>query len=120
MGQDNMNTTFGKLMAYGIEYVPWQHQPYYKKGTCKHKGWIDELVPRPDLVVKVVEDAGNSHLLEKLILANIGQCSVVCRRPHAALHQDGQGRTVEQRCNGDQTKQVDSIDVLQAGNCVGK
>ena len=82
------------------------------------EGCLDELLPGPDLVVKVVEDAGNSHLLEELVLANIGQCSVVGRRPGAALHQDGQRRTIQQRCNGDQTKQVDSVNVLQARKCV--
>ena len=61
----------------------------------------------------MVEDASNSHLLDKLLLANTCQGCVVCPRPLAALHQDGQRRTVQQGCNGDQAEQVDPINVLQ-------
>jgi hypothetical protein len=39
-----------------------------------------------DLVVQMVKDASNGHLLEKLVLANICQGCVVGRGPHASLH----------------------------------
>lgn len=61
----------------------------------------------------MVEDASNSHLLVQLILADACQCGIVGTRPRAALHQDGKRGTVQQGCNGDQTEQVDSINVLQ-------
>jgi hypothetical protein len=67
-----------------------------------------------DLVVQMVKDASNSHLLEQLVLADICQGCVVGRGPHTSLHQDSQRCTVQQGCNGNQTKQVDAINVLQA------
>lgn len=69
---------------------------------------------RADLVVQMVKDASNSHLLKQLVLANICQGRVVGRGPQTSLHQDSQRRTVQQGGNGDQTKQVDAINVLQA------
>ena len=67
-----------------------------------------------DLVVQVIEDAGRGHLLEELVPADILKSSAVCSRPLAALHQDGSRCAIQQRCNGDQPKEIDAIDVLQS------
>ncbi len=47
-----------------------------------------------DLVVQMVKDASNGHLLKQLILADICQGCVVGRGPQTSLHQDSQRRTV--------------------------
>lgn len=93
--------------TYTTEHL-WNNRK--QRAVQKHKGnqWHGT-----DLVVEVVEDASNSHLLEKLVLANTRQCTIVCTGPLAALHQDCQRRAVQQRCNGNQAEQVDAINVLQ-------
>ena len=50
--------------------------------------------PKVYLVVKVIEDAGNGHLLEELVLADARQGTVVSARPGAALHQNGKRRAI--------------------------
>ena len=68
--------------------------------------------PGANLVVKVVEDAGGSHLLEELIATNRLKGTAVCSRPLAALHQDSSWCAVQERRNGDEPKEVDTINVL--------
>ena len=64
-----------------------------------------------DLVVQVVEEAGEGHVPQENLLANLTDGTFVGCPPLAALHDNSQGDAEHQRRDGDQAKQVHAINL---------